>query len=147
MTDMTQAQTPEALCLADACLDDWDLVRPHLVVDMLRTQHAHIAQLEAELVKEAARTAAEKLRADQMTQRLDMVNRLGNDARAELAQLRQAGATAGNHIPDAGRMVPLTDAQCDKLIAALCPDFTDERFPRDRSIMRELARDAITPTA
>ena len=44
--------------------------------------------------------AQERLRADQMTQRLDMANRLGNDARAELAQLRQAS-----------KPVPLTDAQ------------------------------------
>ena len=49
-----------------------------------------IAMLEAAAVKESLTLAQERLRADQMTQRLDMANRLGNDARAELAQLRQA---------------------------------------------------------
>ncbi|MEG0975200.1 MAG: hypothetical protein RSF42_10930 [Comamonas sp.] len=33
--------------------------------------------------------------------------------------------------------------QCDKLIAALCPDFCDARFPGDRPIMRQLVRDAL----
>jgi hypothetical protein len=41
--------------------------------------------------------------------------------------------------------VPLSDAECDSLIAALCPDFCDERFPGDRSILRQLARDALNP--
>ena len=39
--------------------------------------------------------------------------------------------------------VPLSDAECDRLISALCPDFSDERFAGDRPIMRQLARDAL----
>jgi hypothetical protein len=43
--------------------------------------------------------------------------------------------------------VPLSDAECDSLIAALCPDFCDERFPGDRPILRQLAQDALNPNA
>lgn len=51
----------------------------------------YVQEMRAELIQQTNRAAAaEKLRADQMTQRLDMANRFGNDARAELAQLRQA---------------------------------------------------------
>jgi hypothetical protein len=42
----------------------------------IKLQDERIASLEAQLVKESARTADEKLRADQMTQRLDMCNRM-----------------------------------------------------------------------
>ena len=40
-------QQSAALQLADACAGDWEAVRPHLVVQMLRDQHARIADLEA----------------------------------------------------------------------------------------------------
>lgn len=40
---------------------------------------------------------------------------------------------------------PLTDAECDSLISALCPDFCDESFPGDRPILRQLAKDALNP--
>ena len=62
--------------------------------------------LREDLTTQTNRAAAAEQQVVALTQRLDMANRLGNDARAELAQLRQAGATADNHIPDAGRMVP-----------------------------------------
>ena len=47
-------------------------------------------QLEAELVREAQRTANEKLRADQMTEQHRMQAAMNSEARAELAQLRES---------------------------------------------------------
>lgn len=44
----------------------------------------------AELIQQTNRAAAAEQQVTALTQRLDMANRLGNDARAELAQLRQA---------------------------------------------------------
>lgn len=49
--------------------------------------YARIAKLEAALVKEAARTASEKRRADQMSQQHDMQAALNRDAREQLAAL------------------------------------------------------------
>ena len=49
-----------------------------------------LASLEAQLVAQTNRAAAAEQQVTALTQRLDMANRLGNDARAELAQLRQA---------------------------------------------------------
>lgn len=95
---MNQDKQPEAQRLAD------DLMTAHNghsdegpstfseAASELRRQHARIAELEAELVKEAARTADYKLRAEQFEQRLDMANKLGNTAREELAALKAAPA-------------------------------------------------------
>lgn len=44
----------------------------------------------AELIQQTNRAAAAEQQVTAITQRLDIANRLGNDARAELAQLRQA---------------------------------------------------------
>lgn len=51
--------------------------------------YERIAELEAELVREAQRTAAEKLRADQMTEQHRMEAAMNAEARGELAQLRE----------------------------------------------------------
>lgn len=53
--------------------------------------YARIAELEEELVKEAARTANYKLRAEQFEQRLNMANKLGNEAREQLAAKAKQG--------------------------------------------------------
>lgn len=45
--------------------------------------------------------------------------------------------------PPAQERKPVSDEDCDKLIAALCPDFCDQRFPGDRPIMRQLVRGAL----
>lgn len=37
----------------------------------------------------------------------------------------------------------ITDEACDRLIAALCPDFSDARFPGDRNTLRQMAREAL----
>ena len=52
--------------------------------------YARIAELEAELVHEAQRTAAEKLRADQMTEQHRMQAAMNSEARAKLAQFRES---------------------------------------------------------
>ena len=59
--------------------------------DLIRDQQAHITELRAELIKEAARTASHKLRAEQFEQRLDMANKMGNEAREQLAAQAKQG--------------------------------------------------------
>ena len=90
---------------------------------------ARIAELREMLLKECQHSADQKLRADQMTEQHRMQAKMNSEARAKLAQLRESK--------------PLSDEQCDLLIAALCPDFSDERFPGDRPVLRQLARDAL----
>lgn len=53
---------------------------------------AEIADLESQLVKEAARTASEKLRADQMAEQHRMQAAMNTEARAELALMGAANA-------------------------------------------------------
>ena len=89
--------------------------------------------LRDELTAQTNRAAAAEQQVIALTQRRDIANRLNTDARNHLAK---------SALPPT---LMLTDEQCDRLIAALCPDFSDERFPRDRPIMRQLARDALAP--
>lgn len=56
----TSTEQPEALRLADLCAADWDLVRPHLVVQMLRDLHARVQELEASQAQRAPLTDEEK---------------------------------------------------------------------------------------
>lgn len=84
---MNQEKQPEALILADECAGDWEAVRPHLVVQMLRDQHAVIESQRTELVAEAARTAEEKLRADQMTDQHRMQCNIRADLEARCAHI------------------------------------------------------------
>ena len=88
-----------------------------------------IAELQEQLVTEARATAEQKLRADQLAQQHRMQAQMHAAACRQLAELEARK--------------PLTDVQCDSLIAALCPDFSDARFPGDHPIMRQLARDAL----
>lgn len=86
---MTKQQT-EALRLADEIDANYFDVTVQCCATELRRIHARVAELEAELVKEAARTANYKLRAEQFEQRLDMANKMGNEARAEIAAIKAA---------------------------------------------------------
>lgn len=97
---MTQAQHPEALRLADA-LAYCDSSVASQAARELRAQHARIAELEAQLVTEAARTAAEKLRADQMSQQHDDQAALNREAREQLATLKAAPAAVAAPAADA----------------------------------------------
>lgn len=81
---------PEALRLADWLDSDYDPdwlyeIGVDEVVKELRRLHAENVALRAELVKEAARTASEKLRADQMTEQHRMQAAMNTEARAQLA--------------------------------------------------------------
>ena len=87
MTAQTQPARPEALQLA---------IRSML--QEAARQHTRIEELEAELVREAQRTAAEKFRADQMTEQHRMQSAMNAEARGELVQLRE-------------KRQPLSDAQ------------------------------------
>ena len=93
----------------------------------------YTSAIRDQLITQTNRAAAAEQQVTALTQRLDMANRLNTDAREHLAK---------SALPPT---FMLTDEQCDSLIAALCPDFSDERFPRDRPIMRQLARDALAP--
>lgn len=105
---MTQTQ-PEALRLADEITGSGqftplptldaaaaELRRLHAEVELLNEVNALLceqndsvgkacAEIEAELVREAQRTAAEKLRADQMTEQHRMQSAMNAEARALLA--------------------------------------------------------------
>jgi hypothetical protein len=102
--------------------------------NMLDSLRARAASLEDQLIAQANRAVIAEQEVIALTQRLAMANRLNTDARNQLAS---------SALPSTSM---LTDEQCDRMIAALCPDFSDEKFPRDRPIMRQLARDAFTPT-
>lgn len=75
---MTAQTQPEALQMAIRSM-----------IQEAARQRARIAELEVELMREAQRTAAEKLRADQMTEQHRMSAAMNAEARGELAQLRE----------------------------------------------------------
>lgn len=75
---MTAQTQPEALQMAIRSM-----------IQEAARQRARIAELEVELMREAQRTAAEKLRADQMTEQHRMQSAMNAEARGELAQLRE----------------------------------------------------------
>ena len=128
MANMQSMNRTEALRLADALSQGryltTDAGNPIAeAAAELRRLHARIAELEAkasenywllyamkeqelwyqdELVEEAKRTAAEKLRADQMTEQHRMQSAMNTEARGELAQLRE-------------KRQPLSDEQIDAL--------------------------------
>lgn len=86
---------PEAENLLELALKRGDLSRGdyegrrlvNYVDDKTNALQARIAELEAQLVAEAARTAEQKLRADQMTKQHDTQAALNREARNQLAQL------------------------------------------------------------
>lgn len=67
------------------CSHDDD-ARIDAVTATLRKLHARVQELEAQLVAEAARTANEKLRADQMTRQHRMQAAMASESRENLAQ-------------------------------------------------------------
>ena len=110
---MSKAKKPEAIRLAEYLQSHYDLFPgcdQLLAAEELLTQHARIDDIEAthlrelaayrttvenlktELVQEAARTAAEKLRADLMSQQHDTQAALNREAREQLATLKAAPA-------------------------------------------------------
>ena len=58
--------------------------------DAIERLHAQVQKLGKDLVDEAARTAAEKLRADQMTLQHDMQSAMHREARRALAEEAEA---------------------------------------------------------
>lgn len=56
--------------------------------DKMLDLHAEIERLRAELIKESARTAEEKLRADQMTKQHAMQAKMHSEAVRKLAALQ-----------------------------------------------------------
>lgn len=86
-------QQPEALKLAFECEESafhWanEIDTRAKAAKLLRAQHEQIVELKAALVKESARTASEKRRADQMSQQHYTQAALNSEARNELAQAR-----------------------------------------------------------
>lgn len=90
---MNQAQQPEAIQLArffesmQSSSHRWHDGTPvhEKAAAELRRLHGRVQELEAALVKEAARTASEKTRADQMSLQHDAQAALNREARALLA--------------------------------------------------------------
>ena len=89
---MTAQTQPEALQMAIRSM-----------IQEAARQRARIAELEVELMREAQRTAAEKLRADQMTEQHRMSAAMNAEARGELAQLRE-------------KRQPLTDEEIENVV-------------------------------
>lgn len=58
-------------------------------VEVMEAQMDRIAELEANLIAEAKKTASEKTRADQMTEQHRMQAKMHSEAREDVAQLRQ----------------------------------------------------------
>lgn len=135
---MSQAQHTDALDLAEHLDENADLDAAeggniavckleHDAADMLRTlvnqaietDATHLRELAAyrttvenlksELVQEAARTAEEKLRADQMSQQHDMQAALNREAREQLAALKAAPAAVA--VPDGYALVPVNPSR------------------------------------
>lgn len=88
---MTHEKMPEALRLAEMLLSGAAMVPeidlPESAAE-LRRQHDEIERLRAELIKESARTAEEKLRADQMTKQHAMQAKMHAEAARKLAALQ-----------------------------------------------------------
>lgn len=138
---MTEQPQPNALRLADWIDSDFDPDDMHefgydQIATELRSQHAENVRLRA-----AERTLGALGYTDNGGELwkpplgpapdfnlLDAKNHRIAELEAQLSQRKQSA---------------LTDEQCDRLIAALCPDFCDERFPGDRPTMRQLAREAV----
>lgn len=91
---------PEALRLAEGLesifiSEEIHATKAQKIAAELRRLHARIADLESRLVKEAARSADEKRRADQMTEQHRMQAAMNAEARAKLASIG-AGYTAAD---------------------------------------------------
>lgn len=91
---------PEALRLAEGLesifiSEEIHATKAQKIAAELRRLHARIADLESQLVKEAARSADEKRRADQMTEQHRMQAAMNAEARAKLASIG-AGYTAAD---------------------------------------------------
>lgn len=85
---MNHEKQPEALRLADQLATTYTVRDRWNASHYLRYLYERVQELEAELVKEAARTAEEKLRADQMSQQHSTQAALNSEARKELAEIK-----------------------------------------------------------
>lgn len=73
----------------------------------LAWRDARIAALEDRLIKEAARTAEYRLRADSMTQRLDMCNRMRAEQESALAEIKLSGSGGYQVWKNDGTAIPV----------------------------------------
>lgn len=87
---MSKEQQPEALRLAEHLEKFRSFPDDLEAASELRRLHAENEALKRELIKEAARTAAEKRRADQMSLQHSMQAALNKDAREKLARYAAA---------------------------------------------------------
>lgn len=87
---MNHEKQPEALLLADKLETSFSVRDRWSASCHLRHLYCRVQELESELVKEAARTAEEKLRADQMSQQHSAQAALNSEARKELAEIKLA---------------------------------------------------------
>lgn len=92
---MSKEHQPDALRLADELLEPiHGFPKPSMLESdaaaELRRLHAESEALKRELIKEAARTAAEKRRADHMNLQHSMQAALNREAREQLARYAEA---------------------------------------------------------
>lgn len=84
--------------MADACAGDWDLVRPHLVVDMLRTQADELGRLQAENQQLSAERSTRMQQNDRMAERI---------AQLEARYVHASDAPKSGGIPPDWKLVPV----------------------------------------
>lgn len=91
IADDLMAEATMAANRANASSDDYDVsTTVRIAASTLRSQYNRIAELEAELVAEAKKTASEKLRAEQMTEQHRMQAKMHKAAAEALGKVLSA---------------------------------------------------------
>lgn len=111
-------------------------VRP--LLETQKFQLDELAMLTRMLIRALRKVAPENKTAARAVDYLKRKGLTGNPLRGTFPGMQEA-----KNVPSPADQLCLSDAQCDRLITALCPDFSDESFPGDREVLRNLAREAL----
>ena len=107
-------------------------------VAALEFQLGELAMLTRMLIRALRKVAPENKTAARAVDYLKRKGLTGNPLRGTFPGMQEA-----KNAPSPATQLCLSDAQCDSLITALCPDFSDESFPGDREVLRNMAREAL----
>lgn len=99
-----------------------------------------VASQTAQTYSEALRLADEIIGSGQFTP-LSTLDAAAAELRRQHARITELESALLSQLRDS--RTTITDETCDRLIAALCPDFSDARFPGDRNTLRQMAREAL----